>query len=196
MHSRHIVNARRTLLACCLSFLAAGCAHQKVHASAPAPAAPVPVPLDAERPMTTAPDTDATPPVEETSSPPEIPMESTPPVVSIPSARAPRRPVEQPVAEAAAEPPARPPAPQISPQLSAGDQASYERKTNGDVSAARKNLQAAQGKQLNAAQQDLVDKVRSFLAQSLDASKSGDWARAQNLAQKARLLSVELAESF
>ena len=61
---------------------------------------------------------------------------------------------------------------------------------------ARKNLQAARGKQLNAAQQDLVDKIGSFLAQSLDASKGGDWSRAQNLAQKARLLSVELVNSF
>ena len=42
----------------------------------------------------------------------------------------------------------------------------------------------------------LVEKIRSFLAQSLDASKSGDWARAQNLAQKARLLSTELINSF
>jgi hypothetical protein len=76
------------------------------------------------------------------------------------------------------------------------DQASYQRKTNGDVSVARKNLQAAQGRQLNSAQQDLVDKIRSFLSQSQDASKGGDWARAQNLAQKARLLSVELVDSL
>jgi hypothetical protein len=145
--------------------------------------------------MTSAPDTDAIPPVEATATPPEVAVESAPPPDSIPVTRAPRRPIEQPVAEAAAEPPARPAAPQISPQISPVDQASYERKTNDDVSMAKKNLQAAQGKQLNAAQQDLVDKIRSFLAQSLDASRSGDWARAQNLAQKARLLSVELMNS-
>ena len=33
-------------------------------------------------------------------------------------------------------------------------------------------------------------------AQARDAGKSGDWTRAQNLAQKARLLSIELANSF
>jgi hypothetical protein len=49
---------------------------------------------------------------------------------------------------------------------------------------------------LNAAQQDLVGKIRSFLSQSRDASKDGDWSRAQNLAQKARLLSDELINSF
>ncbi len=82
--------------------------------------------------------------------------QSEPPPDSIPAAKAPRKPVEQPVTEATAEPPARPPAPQISPQLSPVDQASYQRKTNDDVSVAKKNLQAAQGKQLNIAQQDLA----------------------------------------
>lgn len=91
---------------------------------------------------------------------------------------------------------AHPPAPQISPQLSPGDQAAYERKTGEDTSVAEKNLQETSGKQLNAAQQDLVGKIRSFLSQSRDASKDGDWVRAQNLAQKARLLSVELVNSF
>jgi hypothetical protein len=95
-----------------------------------------------------------------------------------------------------AEQPTRPPAPQISPQLSADDQASYERKTSDDTSVAEKNLAQANGKQLNAGQQDLEEKIRSFLAQSRDASKSGDWARAQNLSQKARLLSVELVNSL
>ncbi len=146
--------------------------------------------------MTVAPDTDAMPPVEATVTPPQVMADSAPPPDSIPAARPPRKPAEQPVAEAATEVPARPAAPQISPQLSAVDQASYQRKTTDDVSAARKNLQAAQGKQLNSAQQDLVDKIRSFLAQSLDASKVGDWARAQTLAQKARLLSGELVNSL
>jgi len=34
------------------------------------------------------------------------------------------------------------------------------------------------------------------VSQSQDASKAGDWARAQNLAQKARVLSVELVDSL
>ncbi len=183
-------------LASCLCVCAAGCAQQHVHASAPVTTAPIPAPSEAERPMTIAPDTDATPPVEAPSAPPQVALESEPPPDSIPAAKAPRKPVEQPVTEATAEPPARPPAPQISPQLSPVDQATYQRKTNDDVSVATKNLQAAQGKQLNAAQQDLAGKIRSFLTQSLDASKSGDWSRAQNLAQKARLLSTELINSF
>jgi hypothetical protein len=183
-------------LACCLAFAAAGCAHKTVHASAPVPAPPAPAVAEAERPMTIAPDTDAVPPVEDTAAPPVVADDAAPPPAPVATARAPRKPAEPPVPGTATETASRPPAPQISPQLSQVDQASYERKTNEDVSAARKNLQAAQGKQLNAAQQDLLEKIRSFLAQSLDASKSGDWARAQNLAQKARLLSTELINSF
>jgi hypothetical protein len=151
--------------------------------------------------MTVAPDTDASPPAETVAAPPSLPAATaTPPAtVTIPPPKPvpPRRPAgEQAPAEAESELSAHPPAPQISPQLSPGDQASYERKTGEDTTIAEKNLQETSGKQLNAAQQDLVGKIRSFVSQSRDASKDGDWARAQNLAQKARLLSVELINSF
>jgi len=119
--------------------------------------------------------------------------------MAIPSAKppAPHKPVGEPsTAEAEPETPAHPPAPQISPQLSPGDQASYARKTGDDIAVAERNLGQASGKQLSAAQQDLVGKIRSFLAQSQEASKGGDWARAQNLAQKARVLSIELLNSL
>ena len=49
---------------------------------------------------------------------------------------------------------------------------------------------------MNAAQQDLAGKIRSFTDQARDAGKGGDWTRAQNLAQKARLLSIELINSL
>jgi len=65
-----------------------------------------------------------------------------------------------------------------------------------DINEAEKNLQQANGRQLNAYQQDLVEKTRSFIDQSHDASKGGDWARAQMLAQKARLLSTELVNTL
>ncbi len=150
--------------------------------------------------MTTAPDTDASPPVETAVTPPALPPAAAPPpaVPIVPSKPpAPRRSGgEQAAQEAESEPTAHPPAPQISPQLSPGDQASYERRTGEALSVAEQNLQQASGKQLSAGQQDLADKIRSFAAQSRDASKGGDWARALNLAQKARLLSVELLNSL
>jgi hypothetical protein len=188
------------LVACGLAIFAGGCARGNVHAAAPVTAPPTPTLSETERPMTIAPDTDATPPVEtaaQAAQPPVVAEEPAEPV-NIPETKntpAPRKPPE-PVAEAAAEPPARPAAPLISPQLSPGDQASYERKTGEDIGVAEKNLQAAQGKRLNAVQQDLVDKIRNWVAQARDASKTCDWTRAQNLAQKARSLSIELTNSF
>ena len=182
-----------------LALTAGGCAQNNVRAAAPAAAPQVPSLSETERPMNTAPDTDAAPPMENTATAPPVVVASASPTISIPAAKpipALRKPAEQPVTEAATEPPARAPAPQISPQLSPGDQASYERKTSEDLAVAEKNLQSANGKQLNAAQRDMADKIRSFLADARDASKSADWARAQNLALKARLISAELVNSF
>ncbi|MGB8835434.1 MAG: hypothetical protein WCC67_01735, partial [Candidatus Acidiferrales bacterium] len=108
----------------------------------------------------------------------------------------PRKAPAESAGDSPAEQPARMPAPQISPQLSPGDQASLERKTQDDINTAQNNLQRSSGRVLSAAQHDLVDKIQSFLSQSQEASKAGDWARAQNLSQKARLLSVELVDSL
>jgi hypothetical protein len=54
----------------------------------------------------------------------------------------------------------------------------------------------AVGKRLSAAQKDLTEKIRGFLAQAHDAIRAGDWVRALNLAEKARVLSDELVKSF
>lgn len=187
------------LLALCgIALAAAGCAEKNARAKAPVSAAPAPS-AETERPMNTAPDTSAAPPVEAVNPPALSPAEAVPPPVPIPSKKppAPRRPAAgQPAMDVSSEPPAHAPAPQISPEISPRDQQSYERSTGNDITVAQKNLQDASGKQWNAAQQDLVDKIRSFLTESLEASKDGDWARAQTLAQKARLLSVELINSF
>jgi hypothetical protein len=151
--------------------------------------------------MNIAPDTDAAPPAESVTPPPAIPAApaAVPPPVAFPDSKpapAPRKPFAgQQNTEGSSETPHAQP-PQISPQLSPGDQATYERRTTDDINVAEKNLQQTGGKQLSATQQDLVEKIRSFLDQSRDASKGGDWARAQTLAQKARLLSVELVNSL
>jgi hypothetical protein len=57
-------------------------------------------------------------------------------------------------------------------------------------------LQAAAGKKLNAAQKDLVEKINGFLGQAREAIVAGDWVRAKNLAEKARVLSDELVKSL
>jgi len=197
MPSRPIDARIAAILACGLSLAVAGCAHKSVHAGGLPSTAPVPA--AEQRPMNTAPDTDAEPPVEAVA-PPAVPATSTaPPPIAISSEKpaVPHKPVEEPAAAGAeSEPSAHPAAPQISPQLSPSDQAAYARRTGDDIAVAERNLGQASGKQLSAAQRDLVEKIRSFISQSRDASKGGDWAQAQNLAQKARLLSNELLNSL
>ena len=181
-------------LACAVALFVAGCDDTEIHANAPVKQAPAPVAFS--HPMSVAPDTLASPPAREAVAPPAPPVfDSDELAIAIPSSKppAPHKPPEAPVAEAENS---HPSAPQIAPQLSQVDQAAYQRKTLDQISTAERNLLRANGKQLNAAQQDLVEKIRSFLGQSRDASKDGDWIRAQNLAQKAQLLSAELINSL
>lgn len=194
-------NARvvAALIACGFSLAVAGCARQKVQAAPPVAAAPAPSAAENQRPMTIAPDTSASPPVEAIVPPPGIPDPATaPPAVVVPHPKPakPPRTATEPATESPADQPAHPPAPQISPQLSPEEQASYQRKTKEDLDVAERNLQQASGKTHSAAQEDLKEKIRRFVEQSRDATRAGDLARAQNLAQKARLLSIELVESL
>ena len=64
---------------------------------------------------------------------------------------------------------------------------------NESVAIAQKNLDAAKGRTLNPTQSDLASKVTSFLQESKDAAREGDWTRARNLAKKAQVLSEELS---
>ncbi len=84
----------------------------------------------------------------------------------------------------------------MSPRISPKEQAAYEKRTNAAIAAAEKNLQTSYGKQLNAAQSDLLEKIRGFLGQAREAMRAGDLLRAQNLAEKAQVLSVELVNSL
>jgi len=49
---------------------------------------------------------------------------------------------------------------------------------------------------LNAAQTDLVSKIRGFLMDAHEAAKVADWARARSLSKKAQVLSEELVASL
>jgi hypothetical protein len=186
------------LLASAAPLLFAGCGPKRVLAAVPAAA---PATSDV-RPMTIAPDTDATPPLEETAVAPSLPAPSvTPPSSAIATTQVappPRKPAAAPSQTEAADADnaERPQPPRIELEISPGDQAAAQRRVDDDSAIATKNLQTVSGHQLNATQQDLADKVRSFLTQSTDAGKDGDWTRAQNLAQKARVLSIELINSL
>lgn len=195
----------RLFVVFCVSGLALatiGCSQKSVKAAAPVTAAPAPTVADSKPLTTIAPDTTASPPLENVPAPPNPVAANTPPLPVTPVRTKPAPPARKPAADSAGEnntaeqPASRPAAPQISPQISPGDQVTFQRKTEDDIATTQKNLQQAAGKQLSAAQRDLVDKIQSFVGQSNEASKTGDWARAQNLSQKARLLSNELVESL
>jgi hypothetical protein len=187
------------VLVCLVPFGLTGC-WKTAKAGTPVAAAPAPEPSDAKPLTNIAPDTDALPPPENVPTPPNPAEAAAAPLPVEPAQTKPAPPSRKPPVESATdsqpEQPARAPAPQISPQLSPGDQASLQHKTQDDIFVAQKNLQQSSGRVLSAAQKDLVDKIRSFLNQSDEASKAGDWSRAQNLSQKARLLSVELVDSL
>lgn len=92
--------------------------------------------------------------------------------------------------------PTKPEAPQISPQLSTEEIARAQATTDADIQAAQHNLSLATGRKLKPNQQDKADQIRGFLKQAQDAKSASDWVRAQSLAQKARILSTELVNSF
>ena len=164
------------LLLCAVIFGASGCKKRTVHA-----APPVPAPAPPAEPAPAAP----APPEPKPEPQPE-PAPAPPPVTPPPAKPAPIKPRPD---------PPKPAPPQISPGLSPEEQAAAERRTGEDINVAERNLQAAYGKQLSAAQHDLVEKIRGFLGQAREAIRSSAWVRARNLAQKARVLSAELIQS-
>jgi len=145
------------------------------------------------------------PPPPEPEPPPDIPLaaaepEPLPSLVPDPiapaSRPAPARPRPAPVVADVPKAEPEPAPPQISPALTPQQQADAIRLTTNDVRTAEKNLQLSAGKRLNASQSDLALKVRAFLEQAHEAIRANDWVRAQNLAQKAEILSVELIKSL
>lgn len=179
--------------------LLAGCTHKTVQAAAPV-AAP---PASDVRPMTVAPDTDANPPLEAAevapSLPPAAPAKAPAALASeTPVVPPPRRPAatQSNNEEASEQDTSKPEPPTIAPEISASDQATYQRRTEDDSAVATKNLQTAGGHALNAAEQDMVQKIRDALDDATKASKNGDWVLAQNQAHKARSLSEALIETL
>ena len=82
------------------------------------------------------------------------------------------------------------------PQLSPQEVTAARQQMNESVSIAETSLATAKGRQLNATQADLVSKINSFIGESRDAAREGDWNRARNLAKKAQVLGEELARSL
>ena len=131
---------------------------------------------------------------------PEIGLDLAPLVaMMVPIRSAPPRPHVNPAPAPAANAPAtdaeKPQAPTIAAQLSKEEFAAAQQETNQSLDTAEKNLAYTRNKRLNAAQTDLVSKIKGFLKDAREAAQAGDWARARNLAKKALVLSEELVRS-
>lgn len=86
--------------------------------------------------------------------------------------------------------------PTIAPEVTTEEARADQAETQRNLDMTEKNLLMAQGKRLNAAQEDLVSKVRGFADNAREAMRSGDWVRAKNFSSKAQVLSEQLAASF
>lgn len=158
----------------------------KVHA------APVIVPLEPPVPVALPETTKSPASIPAPTAPgPKNPEPATPPPGLIPKPDTLKRP-----ATVTPDEPERPAAPQISPQISASDQAELTKQTQQYVADAQQNLHRADGRELNASQRDMVDKIRGFLDQAQDAIHTSDWSRAKNLSQKAYLLSLDFVKTL
>lgn len=127
---------------------------------------------------------------------PDLRWDVLPPPSGLIPVRQPLRPhtPSQPPAEAVDT--HQPPPLSLAPQLSQQEIATAQTQLNESVAVAQKNLDAAKGRTLSSTQADLASKVVSFLQESKDAVRDGDWMRARNLARKAQVLSEELAASL
>ena len=175
-----------------ISLALAGCRRNIVRAAPPSVAAP-PQAEPLPPPIVTA----QVPPRPPAEPPPNV----TPSVAPVPSLQPAPQPAPRPrppevEAKPKVEPEPEPPPLQISPQLSARDQKIASDRTQADIVVAERNLQLAYGRQLNASQKDLVEKVSGFLGQAHEAVRASDWIRAENLAHKARVLSDELTKAL
>lgn len=129
---------------------------------------------------------------------PNLEMEF-PPVPRLASIRmAPPRPrTANPVAvESGTTTAVKPVEPIIAPQLSTQESEEARRLTQQSLDAAERNLSATRGKTLNAMQSDLASKVRGFMDDAREAMGNVDWTRARTLANKAQVLSEELARTL
>src|SRR5690242_20655858 len=117
-----------------------------------------------------------------------VPIRSVPPKPHV-------APPPAPAASAPTTDAEKPEAPTIAAQLSKEEFAAAQQETNQSLDIAEKNLASRRNKRLNAAQNDLVSKIKGFLKDAREAAQAGDWARARNLAKKAQVLSEELVRS-
>lgn len=86
--------------------------------------------------------------------------------------------------------------PTIAPEVTTEEMIAAKTQTQHDLDLAEHNLTMAQGKSLNATQQDLASKIRGFADNAREAMRAGDWTKAKNFSKKAEVLSEQLVEGL
>jgi hypothetical protein len=81
---------------------------------------------------------------------------------------------------------------QFTPRLTVKQQSDQKQKIANLLSATDANLQKVAGHELRSSEEEMAKQIRVYMEQAKQASEAGDLQRAQNLASKANLLSVEL----
>jgi type IV secretory pathway VirB10-like protein len=81
---------------------------------------------------------------------------------------------------------------QIAPRLSDKQQVDERQKISSLLFVTEGNLQKVSGRTLKDSEEEMEKQIRMYMDQAKVASEAGDLQRAQNLASKANLLSVEL----
>ena len=118
------------------------------------------------------------------TDPPDIPFE----VELVPRLVVPRGTPARPRVAAAPVPgpaPAeKPPEPIIAPELSNEQLSEAKLETQQSLIVAERNLSLTQGRALDAAQQDLVSKIRGFVDSAREAMKENDWQRARSIQRR------------
>lgn len=127
---------------------------------------------------------------------PDLQWEFPPPPSRLATVRQPLKPRVTPAPTPESSGNAKTDAPVLAPQLSEQEISAAKQQMNDSIAVAQRNLATAKSHRLSSTQTDLASKVSSFLDESKDAAKYGDWMRARNLAKKAQVLSEELAASI
>ena len=178
----------------------------KKHAAAPVPYTPPPAtPPPAAKPATTTPAQLEQPPAippAPTPAPPPVPSDTTHYQVNKPPQ--PKKSKKASAAPAGTAPAATTPAPaQAAPAtpprlgdiLTPDQQREYNAAIDQSLSRAQTSLGSIGNRQLSRDQQTLVDQIRSFMQQALEARKT-DLQGAKRLAERADVLAGDLAASF
>ena len=142
-------------------------------------------------------DTSSAPAIDTTNTAPENPPPLAPAAKPVEPKPRPVTPTPAPAPTPEPTPaPAKPAPPTITQRISPAQEAELRSQTEKSIAEAETNLRQASGHQLNDVQRDMAEKIRNFLTQAREAGDQPDWNRAHILADKARLLSVDLVSSL